>query len=344
MNLDLGCYSHAFSFFLPIRLYRPEQDLRRLVKINLASLSRLFDPQLLGDVVIATRGEDLAQIKAAVAAAELRFRPRVVDENEIVPSLGKLGGKGWFRQQVLKLFAWRVISSPYVILLDDDVVMTRRVGLEDLLMDGRLVMSHLHSDGMKEYFDSSCELLQFPRQAVAPDLRIMNVTPEIMVREQLQQLTGHIRQIWNLRSDEHVAEFLMKVSSDYSPRFPRSALGNFVERIRRRLGLSSDVRWSKLRASLRHWSEFTLYWVWLLKTNRTTEFYYDYVRDPHARQLNDQGIWSDDEACRLGIDGWIARTFSKESHYCFAVYSARVDVLDRDELYRRIEQELELIV
>jgi hypothetical protein len=60
--------------------------------------------------------------------------------------------------------------------------------------------------------------------------------------------------------------------------------------------------------------------------------------------LNDQGIWSDDEACRLGIDGWIARTFSKESHYCFAVYSARVDVLDRDELYRRIEQELLKIV
>ena len=343
MNQHSSTYHKAFSFFLPIRLYRPEQDLRRLVKINLASLSKLFDLDLLGEVVIAARTEDMAQIRDAVSVAELRFTPRIVDECEVVPSLARLGGKGWFRQQVLKLFAWRVIRSKYVILLDDDVLMTRRVGLEDLLMDGKLVMSHIHSDGMKDYFDSSCELLQFPREAVASDLRVMNVTPEIMVRDQLQQLISHIREIRGLRSDEHVAEFLMRVSSDYSPRFRRGVVGQFVERLRRSLGLSSEAHWSALRARMQNWSEFTLYWVWLLKMNRSTEIYYDYNRDPHARQLNDEGIWFDDEASRLGIDGWIARTFSRGSHYCFAVYSAHVDVLDRDELYRRIERELEMI-
>jgi hypothetical protein len=57
-----------------------------------------------------------------------------------------------------------------------------------------------------------------------------------------------------------------------------------------------------------HWTEYTLYWVYLLKVERTGH-YYDYNADEHARQLNDEGIWFEDQARQLGIDDWLERTF-----------------------------------
>lgn len=338
-EIDIRQLSGAFSFFLPLKLYQPEQDLRRLTQINLRSLERFFDRELLGKVLIAARGEDVQLIQDAVSKSGISLPVEVIPETELLPSFSGLGGIGWFRQQVLKLFAWRAIDSPYVILLDDDVLMTRPTGRNELVMGGRLVMSHLHADGFRQYFDSSCPLLGYDRMAISPEQRVMNVTPEIIVTAELRNLVGELRQLWKLRSDDAVCEFLLRVSRDYCPPQPTSLWGKLWRRVRARLFHTSDAVWKQRREVLMHWTEYTLYWVYLLKVGRTNH-YYDYNADEQARQLNDQGIWFEDQARQLGLDGWLERTFCAGHQHCFAVYSARVESLDREELYTKLQDRL----
>lgn len=338
-DIDNGQLSGAFSFFLPLKLYQPEQDLRRLTQINLRSLERFFDRDLLGKVVIVARGEDVQLIQDAVRKSGISLPVEVIPETELLPSFSGLGGIGWFRQQVLKLFAWRAIDSPYVILLDDDVLMTRPTGRNELVMGGRLVMSHLHADGFRQYFDSSCPLLAYDRKAISPEQRVMNVTPEIMVTAELRNLVGELRQLWKLRSDDAVCEFLLRVSKDYYLPQPTSLWGKLGRRMRDRLFPASDAVWKQRREVFMHWTEYTLYWVYLLKVGRTGH-YYEYDADEHARQLNDEGIWFEADASLLGVDGWLQRTFKNGHQHCFAVYSARVECLDRNQLYDAIEQRL----
>jgi hypothetical protein len=332
-------YQQAFSFLLPLRLYQPELDLRRLTRINLRSIEQFFDRSLLRKIVIATRPEDLAAIRTAVANSGLSLPVEVIPEAAVVPSLARLGGKGWFRQQVLKIFSWRVIDSPYVILLDDDVLMTRPTGANELLLGDRLVMSHLHADGFRTYLDSSCPLLDYDREMIRPEQRVMNVTPEIMVTSELQALVREIMKTWGLRTEEQAAEFLMKVSGDYYPAAPRTGVEKIWRRLRAKFLGGSERVWAQRRSRFRDWSEYTLYWIHLLKSGRTN-LYYDYNAAPHARQLNDQGVWFEDQAVALGIDGWINRTFHAGHQHCFAVYSAKIEGVDRQELYDRIESHL----
>ncbi|MEY3229045.1 MAG: hypothetical protein RLZZ536_3664 [Planctomycetota bacterium] len=338
-DIDIRQLSGAFSFFLPIKLYQPEQDLRRLTQINLRSLERFFDRELLEKVVIAARAKDVPLIQDAVSKSGISLPVEVIPETKLLPNLARLGGMGWFRQQVLKIFAWRVIDSPYVILLDDDVLMTRPTGRDELVMGGRLVMSHLHADGFRQYFDSSCPLLGYDRDAVSPEQRVMNVTPEVMVTAELRNLVGELRQLWNLRSDDAVCEFLLRVSKDYCLPQPTDLWGRLWRKARARLFPASDAVWRQRRDVFMHWTEYTLYWVYLLKVERTGH-YYDYNADEHARQLNDEGIWFEDQARQLGIDDWLERTFCVGHQHCFAVYSARVESLDREELYTKLQDRL----
>ena len=158
-------WKKAFSLFLPLKLYQPQLDLRRLIRVNLSSVERYLDLELLDQVVIATRPGDLGVTQRAIQEANLSIPVRVIRETDVIPSLEKLGGLGWFRQQVLKLFAWRVITSPYVILMDDDVLMTRPTGISELTLDGKLVMSHLRAEGFSPNYSRNAQLisLSFPR-------------------------------------------------------------------------------------------------------------------------------------------------------------------------------------
>jgi hypothetical protein len=328
-----------FSFFLPLKLYRPEQDLRRLTQINLRSLERFFERELLGKVVIAARAEEVHLIEQAVRKSGCTLPVEVIPETGILPGFSRLGGIGWFRQQVLKIFAYRAIDSRYVILLDDDVLMTRPTGRNELVMGGRLVMSHLHADGFRQYFDSSCPLLGYDRSLISAEQRVINVTPEIMVTQELKNLVNELQRVWQLPAEDAVCEFLLQVSRDYCLPPPAGVFGRLLKKLRARLMRSADDVWKQRRQVFMHWTEYTLYWVYLLKCGRTGH-YYDYSKDEHARQLNDQGIWFEDQARMLGVDGWLERTFRPGHEHCFAVYSARVESLDRDELYAKLQDRL----
>jgi hypothetical protein len=333
-------WKKAFSLFLPLKLYQPELDLRRLIRVNLSSVERYLDRELLDQIVIATRPSDLVVTHRAIKEANLSIPVRVIRETDVVPSLGKLGGLGWFRQQVLKLFAWRVITSPYVILMDDDVLMTRPTGISELMLDGKLVMSHLHADGFSQYLDSSCSLLAYERESIAPDQRVMNVTPEIMVTKELRAVIHDLVHLWELRNEEHAAEFLLRISRDYADPFPKTPFQQLLRKISQRISRSNPSTWNEKSKIFQYWSEYTLYWVYLLKSNRTG-YYYDYNSDKHARQLNDPGVWFEKQAAELGIDAWMHRTFAPDHQHCFAMYSARIENVDRKLLYQRIEAHIQ---
>lgn len=324
-----------FSFFIPFRLYDTLMDLRRLCGINLRSIDNFFDLSLLDKVVVMTRREDLADVREAVKSQEYRFQVEVLCEDVHYPCLAGCGGSGWFRQQVLKLSCADFIRSQYVILSDDDVVITRSVGRTELFHGDRLVMSHLEAGNatLSSYFDSSCFLLDYPRERIHAGQRVLNVTPEIMVTAELKNVMLDLQRRWKVKDTRL---FLMEVSRGWSSPLPNHRIR---DRVRNRLTVHHRNRMRKIRERAQNWSEYTLYWAYLLREDRT-DYYYDYNVDEHARQLNDEGIWSNDEAVFIGIDGWMERTFGKGHQHCFAVLSARVNCWDREQLYQRIEEEL----
>ena len=247
---------------MPVRLYDPELDLRRLININLRSIDLLFDKALLGKVLIMARSVDQPLIKEAVERSGLSIRPEVVDECSICPCFNGMYGSGWFRQQVLKIVASERIDTEYMILMDDDVVMTRHVGRDQLFLDNRLVMSHLQSSGFMEYYDSSCQVMQVPRSLFLDEERVMNVTPEIMVTRELRNVLGEIRGLWGC-SD--AAKWLMQVSRGYSEPAPQGLWARLSRRLRRNALQKKAKESLGLRERMGNWSEYTLYWTLLKK-------------------------------------------------------------------------------
>jgi hypothetical protein len=164
-----------------------------------------------------------------------------------------------------------------------------------------------------------------------------------MVTSELQALVREIMKTWRLRTEEQAAEFLMKVSGDYYPAAPGTGVEKIWRRLRAKFLGGSERLWAQRRSKFRDWSEYTLYWIHLLKAGKT-DLYYDYNADPNARQLNDQGVWFEGEAASLGVDGWMARTFSPGHEHCFAVYSAKIEGVDRRHLYDAIETRLNAFV
>lgn len=154
---------------------------------NLARLDLLFsslayyaEPGLLDEVLIVVRSDELDVIGRHLSRwSELPLR--IVVEEEHFPAFGSFTRpwqiRPWQRQQIIKLNAPALTSSPFVLTLDPDVVAVKPITRELLLPLGRALLEPEARSVHRRWWRDSADLLD-----VDPSLerRGMNVSPALL--------------------------------------------------------------------------------------------------------------------------------------------------------------------
>jgi hypothetical protein len=339
MNIPKFDSKQKISVVLPVRLTGSQVDLERLLLLNLRSLDAFLDKSSLSEVLIVANCGDIDRIKHAPSMQLNRLPVKFLDEDVVCPFFRRMGGLGWFRQQIIKIAIAQHVESEYILVIDDDCIMTRPAGVVDFLRDGKLLMSHIPIESLSSYFRSSCEVLKSPYGIYGCGEIIMNVTPEILLRDVLLGIQREIESLWGVAC---FGEWLLKVSREYNDRPSRSIFAPLRNRIFRSSRRRKAMALAELRAKCGEWSEYSLYWTYL-KKHGLTNLYFDYAKDLTVPQIGDAGVWTDAEAGLLDIDDWVARTFGKDQSHYFAVVSAKITQLDWKLFIDRVSARLDLV-
>lgn len=111
-------------------------DLDRFLALGLPSLQK-FAGDVIKELVVVLPHRDV-RLTTRRLVSRSRMPVRVIDEREVVSHLGD-DAPGWTKQQVIKLAAPSVVSTPWYITLDADVVAARPIDREFLLPGGRAI-------------------------------------------------------------------------------------------------------------------------------------------------------------------------------------------------------------
>lgn len=133
----------TFQAVLPLALAgsRDGNDLARAV-VQGRSLRRFFrrDQHLCINVV--GRAAELAQITDALKPLETPWLEyRVFDETIVHPEMTRAKTRGWHKQQIIKMAAPEWLNAAVWLTLDADVLCTKPVGIDDLMPEGRALLT-----------------------------------------------------------------------------------------------------------------------------------------------------------------------------------------------------------
>lgn len=333
-SVSRGCV----SIVLPVRLSGEDVDLERLVLVNLRSISVFFSRIDLVEIIIIARRVDSAAIARVLATQVFTLPIRFVDEEVLCPCFRTLGGLGWFRQQILKIAVAGFVKSDYLLILDDDCVMTRHAGMKDFMREGKLLKSHIPIEALRNYYKASCEVLRYPFDSFLQGEIIMNVTPEILVRDVLLQMQHEIQSLWGVPD---FAAWLLKISREYCDRPSNSLVTRVMARIFESSRKKRAVELAELRSRCGDWSEYSLYWTYL-KKHELQHLYVDYSQNADVPQIGDAGVWTNSEARALKLDSWVAKTFGPDQAHYFAVVSAKITELNWKLFIEKVSARLDL--
>lgn len=323
----------ALSIVLPVKLTPTEIEVKRVVDLTLGSTQAFLSPRSIAEVLIIANARDTDLLKAAISQSNLTLPIEYVNENQLCPSFKYMGGSGWFRQQVLKIAVASKCRSEHILVLDDDCIQTKKASFDDFLKDGKLLMSHIPMGAHKTFFESSCEILSYDIKHYDETEIVMNVTPEILSKSILLALQDEISQQWR-ETDFTVP--LLYLSKHYEDR-PRPFIQKLFPFMAKRKSLSPESLWSSKRPDCCNWTEYSLYWTYLKKHNRTN-IYFDYKLDLCTAQIGDHGIWTNSQAEDFSLDTWLESTFSDLSSHWFAVVSSKITNIDWEILISKAKQ------
>jgi hypothetical protein len=170
---------------------------------NLARLDLLFsslihwaEPQLLGEVLIVTRADEVSVIKRHLSRwSELPLR--IVIEDEHFPAFGRFTRpwqvRPWHRQQIIKLNASALTDAPFVLVLDPDVLAVKPLRYETLLTNGRALIEPEPRRTQRRWWLHSASLLGIDPGLDRPG---MQVTPAILSTEILGKVHERLEEVW----------------------------------------------------------------------------------------------------------------------------------------------------
>lgn len=212
------------TFLLTIALAstgRPGSDLER-AQMLLDSMKRFVKRESIEKLLVITRPTDLVQVKCCLSAYEPYFDMVFMDETEVCPSFAgnpdttnnwPRPNLGWVRQQLLKLAAHEIVSTPFYMTLDSDVLFTKPFETGSVIVDGRSKVNTettddyrriytpevaAHEERVKQNRYTTAErILKLQR---APDRSDVwyGETPVIMSTAIVRSLTGHIESVSGL--------------------------------------------------------------------------------------------------------------------------------------------------
>lgn len=103
----------------------------------------------------------------------------------------------WHRQQIIKLFSATLVSTPFFLTLDPDVMAVRSFGYDDLIRDGRALIEPEPRTAHADWWRASASLLGLDPML---DKSGMSVTPALIssdiCRALMQRLTHQYNKEW----------------------------------------------------------------------------------------------------------------------------------------------------
>src|SRR5262249_44304081 len=114
----------------------------------------------------------------------------VFDQEEYLPALGRHRfAAGWYRQQAIKLRAAERLKAPFLLTLDDDVILCKPLRRTDLFPGGRALLEPNPRTAHPDWWTGAAQLLGLPAELAAPG---MFVTPAILARSICSRLFEHL--------------------------------------------------------------------------------------------------------------------------------------------------------
>ena len=143
--------------------------------------------------------------------------------------------KGWYKQQIIKLWFAKICTSDFYITFDADILLMKKLTLKDLIFDNKSIVKIENTKTHIKWWEDSAKIIQvenIPYQG-------MGITPEILITREVKNLIAYL--------DTQEPAIL------------------------------------KLKEN--NWTEYTLYWLFLHKNNKT-ELYIN------SDNLYKNGVWS----------------------------------------------------
>ncbi len=147
----------------------------------------------LGTLYVITPDDQLAC--APSLAGSRKFAIQVVGERLLVPEMESFFYlPGWYKQQLVKLAASQLVSTPFYLTLDADVICTRRVSPSDLVPNGRARCFVIERDEHPDWYAGAEAVLNM--KAVRRHV-LHNVTPCVWSRDGVLEVIERLNAVGN---------------------------------------------------------------------------------------------------------------------------------------------------
>jgi hypothetical protein len=133
--------------------------------------------ELFSEILVIAPPDEITIVRHH-AEAWSDFPVRVVSDEEVVPALARFRRpeqvRPWFRQQIIKMAASKMVDTDFYLSLDPDVIAVKTVGAGDLVVDGRALLDEEDRSVHTQWWEDSGSILD-----VDPNLGMpgMHVTP-----------------------------------------------------------------------------------------------------------------------------------------------------------------------
>lgn len=262
---------NKISFVLPLKIHANKfgSDLERVSKVLLPSILKNFDIGRIEKFLVIVPENEQAEVaeklkefaapltlsvlpeeellatvpgwKTHLLAFRLLWRFKNIDtahnEGKFFRYLKLADGwnnlNGWRRQQLLKLLAARMVSTPYYMTLDSDLCLTCPADMTTLLPEGKALVELEPAYEHPEWWMGSAEILDTPF-VYQKDEAVMGVTPELLSTRVAVQLIDHLASVARKRGYLTLFEYL---------------------------------------STNRQWTEYSLYWLFLSEFYEKNDFY-----------------------------------------------------------------------
>lgn len=251
-----------FSFVMPMVINHrtvEDNDLERVIKIQLPTFKKFLNIEDLFEFVIVTTKRDAPVIEERLNREFPEFPFVIYDELELLPELKTFPlhkvtvHPGWMIQQLAKLEIAKHIKTEVFFSFETDLFLTKPFSIKEMRNDGKLICSfftefentptreswHMYSTalmlpGIKTFNFKK----EFENKIEGDSLfinKVMGVSPQILVTEEVINLTNHLEELHKM---------------NYRDLLLRSTKGH-----------------------PHTWTEYTLYWMWLFKSQKIDKYY-----------------------------------------------------------------------
>jgi hypothetical protein len=175
---------------IPLKICANRGDLNR-IQILLASLGYFWEGAKPLTLHVVVPSEEVLAARQALNSDRLIID--VIDETRLLPELKRAANvRGWLKQQAIKLTSHRIVSSPFFLVLDSDVVCIKSISEASLVVAGKSVTDWEAVTHHSDWWTGAAEALKTaPRTAELG----FSVTPQVLSREVCAQMELYVETI-----------------------------------------------------------------------------------------------------------------------------------------------------